>query len=68
MAYKVVFVCVIAVAPLVSVQNVIDFSDCMILSLAFPNILGLMFLVSRAKPLVVDYVNRLKNGEMQPYK
>ncbi len=68
MMYRLVFVLVIALGPMLTLGNVIDFSDCMILSLAFPNIVGLLFIASKAKPLVVDYVARLKSGEMQTYK
>lgn len=67
MIYKLVFVLVIAIGPMLSLGNVIDFSDCMILSLAFPNIIGLLFIASKAKPLVNSYIARLKSGEMKPY-
>lgn len=66
LSYKVIYVAVFAVAPLLTMSNVVDFSDCMILSLALPNIIGLIILASKIKPMVQDYERRLKSGEMKP--
>ena len=46
-------------------SNVIDFSDMMILSLAFPNIIGAVILSKKIVPLAKDYVTRLRNGEIK---
>lgn len=66
--YKVIYIFVIIAGPLITLKNVIDFSDLMILSMAFPNIIGMMILSKKVVPLAKDYVRRLKAGEMKVYK
>lgn len=68
MVYKVIFILVVVCGPLISLKNVIDFSDLMILSMAFPNIIGMMILSKKLIPMVKDYTSRLKNGQMKVYK
>jgi AGCS family alanine or glycine:cation symporter len=41
---------------------VLDFSDALLLSMAFPNIIGMLVLSGTVKGLVVDYRARLKSG------
>ena len=35
------------------------------LSMAFPNIIGMLFLSGKVKALIDDYVARLRSGEMK---
>lgn len=65
--YRFVYVAVIVIGPLLSLQSVIDFSDMMLLSMAFPNIIGQMFMWGKVKALTDDYTARLKAGEIKPY-
>lgn len=67
MPYRVVYVMVVVVGPLLSLSSVIDFSDMLLLSMAFPNILGMMLISGKVKAMTDDYVRRLKSGEMKPY-
>jgi AGCS family alanine or glycine:cation symporter len=46
-----------------SASNILDFSDLMILSMAFPNMLGLLFLSGRVKRHLDEYWNRYRNGD-----
>jgi len=48
--------------------SVIDFSDMMILSMAFPNIIGLIILLPEVRQDLSDYWNKLKSGEIKRYK
>jgi AGCS family alanine or glycine:cation symporter len=48
--------------------NVLDFSDMMILSAAFPNIIGAMFLLPEVKSRLNDYWERYKAGKFVSYK
>ena len=66
--YKVIYIFIIIAGPLITLKHVIDFSDLMILSMAFPNIIGMMFLSKKLVPKVKDYVERLKSGQMKTYK
>lgn len=63
--YRAVFVAIVVLGPVLSLQAVIDFSDAVMLSMAFPNIVGMLFLSGKVKGLVDDYVARLRSGEMK---
>jgi len=65
-AYRIVYCFVAAAGPLLSLSNVIDFADMMLLSMAFPNILGMVLLSGKVRRLLIDYQERLASGEMQP--
>jgi len=45
-----------------------DFSDMMILSMAFPNIIGLLLLSGEIKNDLKSYLKRVKSGEIKKYK
>lgn len=66
--YKVLFLCFVVVGASASLGAVIDFSDMMILGMAFPNILGLYFLSGEVKADLKDYFRRLKSGEIKKYE
>lgn len=65
MPFKIVFILFAGFAPMVGLSNAITFSEIMILTLAFSNILGLLFLAPRLKSLTNDYLHRLKNGQIK---
>ncbi len=64
--YRIVYVIAIVFGPLFTLTNVLDFSDLMLLSMAFPNIIGMIILSPILAKKVKDYCNRLKSGEMHP--
>ncbi|QDS99413.1 alanine/glycine:cation symporter family protein [Adhaeretor mobilis] len=64
--YRIVYLIFVALGPILSLQSVIDFSDMMILSMAFPNIVGMVLLSGLISRKASDYTQRLKSGEMQP--
>jgi AGCS family alanine or glycine:cation symporter len=64
--FRFVYVFVIIIAPVLSLGAILDFADILLLTLAFPNIIGSALIASKVKPLLDDYVRRLKNGEMTP--
>jgi AGCS family alanine or glycine:cation symporter len=66
--YKVMFLVFAVVGSSASLGAVIDFSDMMILGMAFPNILGLYFLSGEVKADLKDYFRRLKSGEIKKYE
>jgi len=67
-AYRILYVLIVAMGPLVSLQGVIDFSDMMLLSMAFPNIIAMVILSWKGKELLDDYWGRYTSGEMKTYK
>ncbi|MAE62198.1 MAG: alanine glycine permease [Planctomycetaceae bacterium] len=66
--YRILFLTFVFLAPMVSLDNVINFTDLLILSLAYPNILGMIILSPKVARLARDYVRRLKSGEIRPYE
>ncbi len=51
-----------------SLDNVIAFSDMMVLTMAFPNICGLLILAPEVAADLKNYLHRLKIGEIKAYK
>jgi Na+/alanine symporter len=66
-SYRVIFLGFIVLGAVSSLQNVIDFSDLMILSMAFPNIIGGVILAPRVKAMLKDYWTRYQNKEFVTY-
>lgn len=63
--YRTIYVFVIILGPLLTLGNVVDFADLMLLSMAFPNILGMILLSKVTKRKVVEYQNKLKSGAFE---
>ena len=66
--YRVIFVGFVFIGSVTTLDNVLDFSDMMILGMAFPNIIGGIILSPQIKACLQDYWGRLQRGEMQRYK
>lgn len=64
--YKILFLLCAFAGSVFKLGNVLDFSDLMILGMAFPNILGAIILSGSVKKRLDDYWGRLKSGEMKP--
>jgi alanine or glycine:cation symporter, AGCS family len=65
--YKLLFVVAVFVGATAQLGTVLDFSDMMILCMAFPNILGLALLSPGVRRDLLDYWKRFKNGEFKEY-
>jgi AGCS family alanine or glycine:cation symporter len=65
--YKVIYVVAAFVGVLVNLGAVLDFSDMMILSMAFPNIFGLLLLSPGVRRDLTDYWRRYKANEFQTF-
>ena len=66
--YKVIFVFFVFVGAIGSLDTVITFSDLMILSMAFPNIIGCALLLPKVRAALADYKQRLADGKMPPLR
>ena len=66
--YQAMYLSCTVLGSIASLGNVIDFSDMMILSCAFPNIIGAMFLLPKLKIALNDYWTRYQAGEFKTYK
>jgi AGCS family alanine or glycine:cation symporter len=67
-SYKALFLGFIVVGASSTLGAVMDFSDMMILGMAFPNILGLYFLAGEIKADLADYFARIKSGAIKKFK
>lgn len=67
-AYRYIFCFFVWLGCVSSLQNVIDFSDLMILSMAFPNIIGCVLLSGKVKDALDEYWVMYKNGTLQRFK
>ena len=65
MVYKLLFLLAAFGGSVVTATNVLDFSDLMVLGMAFPNILGLLFLSGNVKKWLDDYSQKLATGEVR---
>ena len=65
MLYRLMFLMFIVLASLVSAGNILDFSDLMILSMAFPNLIGLYFLQGKVRAALDVYMQKLRNGDFE---
>jgi len=67
-SYKILFLLFIIVGSSVKLGAVLDFSDMMILAMAFPNIIGLLILSKEVRVDLDDYYSRLKSGVIKRFK
>jgi len=66
--YRLMFLSFIVVGASSTLGAVVDFSDMMILSMGFPNIIGLLILAPEVKRDLKSYLRRVKSGEIKAYK
>lgn len=66
--FRVLFVLAAWFGAVTKLGPVLDFSDLMILCMAFPNIVGSVILAPTLLKHVQDYWGRYKSGEMKPYE
>ncbi|MDX8410547.1 MAG: alanine/glycine:cation symporter family protein [Mariprofundaceae bacterium] len=63
MVFRVIFVLFVVLASVTSASNILDFSDLLILSMAFPNFLALYLLQGKVAAALKDYQSKLRAGE-----
>lgn len=66
--YKILFLVFVVVGSSVGLGAVLDFSDMMILGMAFPNILGLVLLSSEVRADMKKYFASIRAGEIPIFK
>ena len=62
------FMVFIVIGSSASLGSVVDFSDMMILAMAFPNIIGLIILSGEVRTDLKIYFNKLNEGLIKKYK
>jgi len=68
LSYKIMFMIFVVIGSSASLGAVVDFSDMMILAMAFPNIIGLLILSREVKLDLKLYLSKLKDGTIKKYK
>ncbi len=66
--FNVLFMCCTVLGTVSGLGSVLDFSDMMILGMAFPNLIGLVILSKEVKLDLKVYMADLKSGVIQRYK
>ena len=67
-SYKALFLVFIVIGSSVGLGAVLDFSDLMILGMAFPNIIGLIIMSKEVKEDMISYFARVKSGAIKKFK
>lgn len=62
--YKALFCLFVIIGSAISAKSVFDFGDAMIFAMAFPNVLGLYFLMGNVRKAYDSYRGRVKSGEI----
>ena len=65
MVFRIMFVIVVFLGSVTSASNILDFSDLMILSMAFPNLLGVYLLQGKVRAALDVYMQKLRNGDFE---
>ena len=66
--FFVIFLMFTVVGSASSMTSVMDFSDMMILSMGFPNVIGLLIMAPEVSRDLKSYLRRVKSGEIKRYK
>ena len=66
--FRLIFVFFVFLGSVTALGNIIDFTDMMILGMAFPNILGGVLLSPRIKACLQEYWQRLQEGRITRYR
>ena len=64
--YRILYVATVCVGPVLSLNQVMGFADGLLLSMAFPNILGMALFSGKIKSVTKDYLGRLRAGTISP--
>jgi len=62
--YKGVFIGFLVVASIASAASLVDFTDLLVLAMAFPNLIGLYLLSGKVKVALGEYQAKLASGEL----
>ncbi|GAB4325570.1 MAG: alanine/glycine:cation symporter family protein [Bacteroidales bacterium] len=66
--YQILFLACIVIGASSDIMAVMNFSDMMVLAMAFPNIIGLLILAPEVRDDLQIYMKKLKNGELKTYR
>lgn len=64
MIYRILFVVFVVVGSVTSATNILDFSDLLLLSMAFPNFIALYVLSGKVRAALDEYLVKLLRGDL----
>jgi AGCS family alanine or glycine:cation symporter len=64
MIYRILFVVFVVVGSVTSATNILDFSDLLLLSMAFPNFIALYALSGKVRIALDEYLVKLLRGDL----
>ena len=64
MAFRIIFVLFVIVGSMTSAKNILNFSDLLVLAMAFPNFIALYLLHGKVRDALKDYLQKLRSGEL----
>ena len=62
--YKAIFIGFLVVASIANAASLVDFTDLLVLAMAFPNLIGLYLLSGKVKVALSEYQAKLASGEL----
>jgi len=62
--YKSIFIVFVVIASIASASSMLDFTDLLVLAMAFPNLIGLYMLSGKVKVALGEYRVKLASGEL----
>jgi len=68
MVYRILFLVFVFLGSVVTATNILVFSDLMILSMALPNMLGLLLMSGKVRAILDEYWRGYKKGEYRAYQ
>jgi len=63
--YQIIFLIITALGSVLSLSALVDFSDMLVLSMAVPNIIGLLILAPEVRTELNEYMKWLKTEKMK---
>ncbi|MFO7603370.1 MAG: alanine/glycine:cation symporter family protein [Gammaproteobacteria bacterium] len=64
LAYRLIFILFVVIGSVTSASNILDFSDLLILAMAFPNFIALYLLHGKVRGALQAYLAKLRSGEL----
>lgn len=68
LTYKMLFLIFVVIGASINLGAVVDFSDMMILGMAFPNVIGLLLLSKEIRSDLMEYWQKIKDGRIKRFK
>lgn len=68
LAFKVSYLMVLLIGSVLALGPVMDIADALLFAMGFPNVLGLYIMRKEVKAMLVDYLARIKSGEIKEVK